>query len=282
MIVDDRTPLQPMRALLGWMTEQEALLALAGRREDQAKTPEHEERVRQKRLVASVRRPAFGARGVVRARPQSRQQYAAVLGETRQGAALLADGWQPGLVDLRKVCAIAPMALADVDLPDVGGDDLEALAAITLEPAATSPVEAAYDSELRTWIVREPIDLEIAGQFQTAGQPGFVVGLVIAHSPSFLTVTRAGDRFVLLDGYHRAVTLLARGIHLVPALVRAQGRRRDLPFGRRTLARAAVLGRRPPLLPDFLDDDVSAEVLIPRTTRLLMVRATDFAYYHSD
>ena len=174
------------------------------------------------------------------------------------------------------------MALADVDLPDVGGDDLEALAAITLEPAATSPVEAAYDSELRTWIVREPIDLEIAGQFQTAGQPGFVVGLVIAHSPSFLTVTRAGDRFVLLDGYHRAVTLLARGIHLVPALVRAQGRRRDLPFGRRTLARNAVLGRRPPLLPDFLDDDVSAEVLIPRTTRLLMVRATDFAYYHSD
>ena len=212
-----------MRALLGWMTEQEALLALAGRREDEAKTPEHEVRVRQKRLVASVRRPTFGAHGVVRALPRSLQQYAAVLGETRQGAALLADGWQPGLVDLRKVCALAPMALADVDLPDVGRDDLEALAAITLEPAATSPVEAAYDSELRTWIVREPIDLEIAGQFQTAGQPGFVVGLVIAHSPSFLTVTRAGDRFVLLDGYHRAVTLLARGIHLVPALVRATG-----------------------------------------------------------
>jgi hypothetical protein len=38
------------------------------------------------------------------------------------------------------------------------------------------------------------------------------------------------------------------------------------------------LGRRPPLLPDLLDDDVSAAVLMPRTKRLLMVRAVEFAH----
>ena len=66
------------------------------------------------------------------------------------------------------------------------------------------------------------------------------------------------------------------------ALVHGHRRPRDLPFGGSSLGRGAVLGRRPPLLPDFLDDDVSAEVLMPRGKRLLMVRALDVAYYHSE
>jgi len=40
-----------------------------------------------------------------------------------------------------------------------------------------------------------------------------------------------------------------------------------------------VFGRRPPLLPDFLDDDVSAEVRVPAIKRLLMVRAVEIEHH---
>jgi hypothetical protein len=83
----------------------------------------------------------------------------------------------------------------------------------------------------------------------------------------------------MVRGYDRAISMLARGVHSVPALVHGHRRPRDLPFGRSTLRRSVVLGRRPPLLPDFLDDDVSAEVRFPATTRLLIVRAVEVEHH---
>ncbi len=43
------------------------------------------------------------------------------------------------------------------------------------------------------------------------------------------------------------------------------------------LKREAYLGRRPPLLPDYLDDAVSADVLLPRERRLIMIQAQEFS-----
>jgi hypothetical protein len=122
----------------------------------------------------------------------------------------------------------------------------------------------------------------VVGGFNRPGRPDFVLGLVIGHSASFVQAVRATDRFVLTDGYDRALSLLARGIHAVPAFVRTHGTNRDLTFRSDTLEREAVLGRRPPLLPDFLDDDVSAEVSVPRLERVLMVRAREFVHYGSE
>lgn len=89
-----------------------------------------------------------------------------------------------------------------------------------------------------------------------------------------MRVVHYQDRFLLIDGYHRAVALLARGIHLVPALVGGV-EISDLLGGAGGIRPEAFLGDRPPLLPDFWDDEVSAEVQIPAETRVLIVEALD-------
>jgi hypothetical protein len=272
--------LRPARALLGWMSVRRGVLALAGQRVDDERAPEYEERALQKRLVASVRRPAFGTRGVTTGLPSSLQDLAERVGESSRGAQLLASGWHPALVDLRLVCSMGRLAYLDVELPDVEADDLQTLAEITLPGRATG-FQVDYDPMAEAWRVDEPTDVRVVGRFQTAGDPGVVLGLVLRRTPSFVQVARVDDRFVLVRGYDRAISLLARGIHSVPALVHEDRRPRDLRFGRSSLAHSDVMGRRPPLLPDFLDEDVSAEVLMPRTRRLLLIRATEVTHLRS-
>jgi hypothetical protein len=260
------------------MTVKLGALALASRRVD-AQSPEHEERVRQKRLVASVRRPTFGTQGVTTVIPGSPGGLSERIGQTRRGADLLGAGWQPALVDLRHICAMMPLAHLDVELPELEADDLEALAKLVFAGEGAE-LRVDYDREASGWIVHEATeDVQVIGQFRAAGSPGAVLGLAVGHSPSFIEVARLPDRFVLVHGYDLAVSLLARGIHSVPALVHGQVQPADLHFGDSSLEQEAVLGRRPPLLPDFLDNDVSAEVLVPRTRRVLMVRATEFDAY---
>ena len=172
---------------------------------------------------------------------------------------------------------MAPLARVDLDLPAVDADDFLGLARITLRVAAGAPADAGYDRERSAWII-DP-GLEVIGEFDRPGAGEFVVGLVVGRAPSFVQVVKAGDRFVLTDGYDTAITLLARGIHEVPALVKAYGATKDLEFGPAHLERGIVYGRRPPLLPDFLDDDVSAEVRVPAIKRLLMVRAVEIEHH---
>jgi hypothetical protein len=266
------------RALVGWMHEREAALTLARRREDEASSPEHLELVRKKHLVASVRRPSFGRLGVVKSVPRSLKSYAAELRATREGADLAGAGFELALVDLRGVCAMAPLARTDLDFPEIDALDLLELARITVRPAGEEPAVADYDRNLSAWVVPDP-DIRVIGHFDRPGAGEFAVGLIVGRPASFLQVLQADDRFVLTEGYDRAITLLTRGIHEVPAFVKTHGAPTDLEFREGALDPGLVLGRRPPLLPDFLDDDVSVEVLFPAQTRLLMVRAVEIAHY---
>jgi len=174
------------------MSVRRGVLALAGQRVDDERAPEYEERVRQKRLVASVRRPTFDTQRVTTPLPRSLQDVAERIGESRRGADLLAKGWRPALVDLRRVCAMARLAYLDAELPDVEADDLHALAEITLPRHATG-VQADYDHVVEAWRVHEPTaDVRVLGQFQAAGQPGVILGLVVGRAPSFVEVARRG------------------------------------------------------------------------------------------
>ena len=76
---------------------------------------------------------------------------------------------------------------------------------------------------------------------------------------------------MLRDGYHRAVGLLARGISVVPALVK-EFDSIDRHFRKNMLPSEAYLGRHAPLLPDYLDDAVSAAVDLPAMRRFIMIR----------
>ena len=157
---------RPTKALLGWMSVKRGALALAGQREDHERAPEYEERVRQKRLVASARRPSFGTQGVTSGLPASLSTLAEHVGENLRGADLLRKGWQPALVDLRRVCALLPFAFLDVGLPTVEEGDFDRLAEILFAHDALD-VGITYDPAVTGWVVHDATeDVQVVGQLR--------------------------------------------------------------------------------------------------------------------
>jgi hypothetical protein len=273
-----RSGLRPARALLGWMEHEEAVLMQAGRRLDDPRNEEYELRARQARLVASTRLPDFNPRGAIKEAPQALRDYK----EDERWADLLASGWRIALVDLRRVCAMQPGVFIDVDIPEVDPDDLEALADITMRPPGAVGLDTQYDRDRKAWIIGSASpDYRVSEEFRTDDPDEGVVrlGFEIRLYGSFLQVYRYRDRYLLRDGYHRSLALLTRGINVVPALV-GESRSNEMPLlGRGKLAPEVVFGRRPPMLPDYLDDDVSGEVLLPPTRRVIVVQALDLQPY---
>jgi hypothetical protein len=277
----DRTRLRPARALLGWMDPGEAALMQAGRREEDADRPEYVRRAEQARLVAGSRRTVVETKGVVAEAPAALRDYRAAFEARPQTAHLLADGWRIALVDLQRVCAVQPTVFTDMDVPDIDPADLEALADVTIQPPAESKVDVQYDKERRAWVLLAPSpNFRIVYEFQTEVEPGVLgLGFGIRLLGSFLQVVRCGDRYLLRDGYHRAVALLARGINVVPGLVRDAGGPEEYRPRPGMLQPEAFLGNRPPLLPDYLDDDVSAAVQLPATRRVIMIQGIDIPVF---
>jgi hypothetical protein len=279
-ISEDRQ-VRPARVLIGWLDADEAILALAGMRDEDKGNPDYERRVRQARTVAGARRPAIGVEGVVTEAPASLASYKAVFGSNPSGARFLAEGWRIALVDLRRVCAVQPTIFTDVELPDVDPDDLESIARVTLRLPSPQQFRARYDDANRTWTVPvESPNLRISRQFQTELEPGEIgFGFAVRLSSSYLRVARLRDRYLMRDGYHRALALLGRGINVVPALVGEFVTPRELQLGRGMLPSEIWTGSRPPLLPDFLDDDVSAAVLLPARRRVIVIQGLDLTVF---
>src|SRR5206468_10090750 len=121
----------------------------------------------------------------------------------------------------------------------------------------TMEVGTQFAPRRNLWVIHPPSpDFRIARAHRSdVEEDGLAFGLEFRFGGSFLKVYRLGDRYLLRDGTHRAVALLARGIEVVPALVGEYSSPGEvvLPGG---LPREAIFGSRPPLLPDYLDDAV--------------------------
>ncbi len=257
------------------MAPQDAEAALAGHRESELDLPLHRGRAEHARRAVAERRPSFGVDGVV-TESQELQARQAKLAENQVLASILASGARLALVDLRRVCALQSGVLIDDDaMPELDPDDLDALLAYTIRPPELPKLEIQYDVARRAWILLAPDpNLRVVREFRTELEEGGIgLGFEIRQFGSSVRAAKHRDRYLLVDGYHRAVRLLERGIHVVPALVsdlepgfvrRGAGIRPEL-----------YLGERPPLLPDFWDDEVSAETPLPAATRVLVVEALD-------
>jgi len=115
-------------------------------------------------------------------------------------------------------------------------------------------------------------NLRIIGNFSTpVPQGGHAFGFIVRILPSFIQVVKYRDRLVLRDGYHRSLGLLSRGIYLVPVFYKEFGPYDELGLPQGMLPQAAYLGDNPPVLPDYLAEDVSAEVALPATQRMIIV-----------
>jgi hypothetical protein len=276
---------RPARQLIGWMREEDALRALCGNRADREPTEEQREVVRKAHQAVGHRAEGVGQSGLVRPRPPDLDAHIVALRGNPAAAEHLAAGWDVAMVDLTRVCSFQPAVFheqAADRVGDVPKNDPVALAELTLPPAWEAELPAQLDQGQKAWILSSPNpNLRVVGHF--AGPmgdgtrppiPGF--GWLVTVTPSFLMVARYQGRYYLKDGYHRALGLLSREITTVPAFVRDIAVYEELGVPAGMLPQDAFLGPRPPTIPDFWDDAVSAEVRLPAVQKMIVVHALEF------
>ncbi len=271
---------RPARALIGWMTLGQAKVSLAGRRMDQADRPDFAERAEKARLAVASRPSGVNQTGLVCPAPDVLSGHINSLRQNPAGAQYFNESWRVAMVDLSKVCAAQPHIHIDHATERVVGADpadMTSLARISLPIPAPAALAAQFDESKQAWIFSSPNpNLRIAGHFQAQAQPGVnVFGFPVALLPSFLQVAFYRDRYLLRDGYHRAFGFLKSGVTRVPAFVKEFTTFDELALPAGMLPLDAFLGDRPPLLPDYLNDEVSAEIAMPATQKVVLIQGLE-------
>jgi hypothetical protein len=263
---------------------------LGGGRDDASLTPAQRallERARQCVVERQSAQPA-PATPMVAPLPAQLISHAAELRKINPG--LFADGWEMVVVDLRQVSALQPVVHVDHAVARTAGtrgDDLVAIAALTVPTVHDAPLRASFDEARNTWVIASSNrNLRLIGRFTApvagaplnpgaSNPPGF--GFVVTVVPSYLQVAEFRGRHVLRDGYHRALGLLAQGVNLVPALVRQISAVEELTVPG-ALPQEAYLGSKPPMLSDYLDDDVATEVWLPESQKMVLIQGMELDF----
>jgi hypothetical protein len=268
------------RALIGWMTAAEAKLLLAGRRTDRVDQPEFDSTFQRTVQAVQTRPPGIDQTDLITDLPSNLSDHVEQLRKSPPSAAFFEEGWQVKIVDLTRVCALQPCVFtedADARVSNVDSTDLTAIAAMTLPMPAATPLAAQFDQTKNAWMFSSPNpNLRLIGNARLEMQPGVTVfGFAVGVSPSFLQVAYHKGRHILRDGYHRAYGLLKRGVNPVPAFVREFATFEELRLPPGMLPQDAYLGDRPPLLLDYLDDEVSVDVVAPATQKMIIVQGLE-------
>jgi hypothetical protein len=256
-----------------------ALLHLAG---NQANTPitfEMHRRVELTREAVQRRSDGVDQTDLVQELPQELEPYALAL-NAGVGRQFFDEGWRLGLVDLSRVCAAQPVVFIDgPEMIDTNNPpSVAALANITLPLTSQHEFNVQPDQTRALWsITSMNPNLRVFGNIAGPPTPGQApwFGFAVAATPSMMQVVRNRGRYILRDGYHRAVSLLAHGITIVPAFIWDDSVvEQVLPPG--MLPQNAYWGPRPPVLLDYLDDEVADTVNLPAMRKVIVVQATEF------
>lgn len=273
---------RPSRALIGWMTPAQAEMVLGGNTLGKEVSAEHRELARRAREAVAGRPAGIDQTDVVSELPPELEEHAARLRQSPAGAAMFQQGWDVALVDLARVCAFQPAIVADAAVErvqDVKADDLAAIAAITLPTSPAEPPRVQFDPSRQAYMVASPnLNLKIVGTANGPapdGSGGVVLGFTVLAPPSFVNVVRFQDRVLLRDGNHRAYGFLSRGITHVPAFARTMEAIEDVIPPGTFLPQHSYLGDRPPVLRDYLDDQVASTVRLPAVQKMVVIQGIE-------
>jgi hypothetical protein len=191
-------------------------------------------------------------------------------------AAYVREGWVVQLADLRRIAAFQPTVFTEAAAERaaaVDPRDLESIARVSIPVPTPTQLPAQFDQSRPAWILSSANpNLRVVGQFGGEVQPGMTgFGFGVAILPSVMQVARFGGRLLLRDGYHRAYGFLGRGIARVPVLFKDFDTIEELAIQPGMLPQAAFLGDRPPMLPDYLDDEVAASVRVPAAQKMIVI-----------
>lgn len=270
---------RPARALIGWVPQPEGQLLLAQRQINLADQPEHVERATQTRAAVAARPQGLDQTQVLSDPPAELTEYIAHFCAQASYGPFAAEGWSVKVADLSKVCALQPVVFWDhaeerAQAAVVG--DIQSIAAVTLPIPGPTQLPIQFDQIRNTWIIpsRNP-NLRIIGHFAGPIEGKTGCGFLVEVTPSFVQVVFHRGRYLLRDGYHRSLGLLARGFTHVPVLYREFNEFENLGIGPGMLLELAYLGTRPPLLADYLSEAVSAEVYLPASQKMIVVQGME-------
>lgn len=271
--------LRPARALLGWLSEKQARGYLNAQRRDAGLTEDQRHAIAQAHAQVAGRAPFDGGSAVVGPCPAMLSGHRDALYAHGRFSAMRNEGWEIAIIDLERVCVVQPMVLSEPD-PRVAAKpapgDMAALAKITLPIPDPQVLPYQIDSAKNVALLSSPNpNLRAVGFRVQQTEQGTLLGFVVEVATSFVQVAEFGGRFVLTDGNHRAVSLLKMGITRIPALTRKHMHGEDLRLAKSVLSAATYLGERPPRIADYWDPAVSADILVPRKKKLVMIQAVE-------
>jgi len=237
-------------------------------------------RARQARDSVARRKKAGDQGDIIREVPSTLDGYVASLRQSPAAKVYFDEGWRVALADLSKVCALQPHIFTDHAedrTANVDSENLESLAGVALPLPTQVEIPAQFDEHRQAWIISSPNpNLRVVGNWAGQVQPGATgFGFIVTVLPSFVQVARVDNRYVLRDGYHRAFGFLKRGAHWVPVFVREYARYEELGLGPGLLPPSSYLGDRPPLLVDYFDDEVSADVSLPGFQKMIVIHGLE-------
>jgi hypothetical protein len=178
--------------------------------------------------------------------------------------------WTTGIVDLRRLLAFQRRLIFDDRFAGLKGpapDDWLALVALAFGP----PVPVAYrmlsSNQSELLLQSENPNLQIRTSIECNRHPFQLHG----GSP-FFEVAEFEGRWFLRDGYHRAYRLLRAGVMHSPAVIIKARTLGELgPVQPWFFSKETLFSKTPPLVTDFLHDDLTIDYTRPRLLKTLRV-----------
>ncbi len=280
----------PLRALAGWMNDDEGVRTLLGG----LPAPTDD--------LTAIQQTLVDLRAAVRTRPKVDPEDPVVSGDrpaldevaARPGvqASFVETPWRVEWVDLTKLLSIQKIIKTEGLEPRVmsAATDTSALVELCLpneQDPLPQPVFWGPDARGITTSSPNP-NLRIAGPGQIhpivvgtpAGVPArklMAVMFLIDPGMSYLQVAHYNGRYFLRDGYHRAAGLLRAGITVAPAiLVEAPSYEFVIASVPGLFGYEVAFSDQPPLLTDFWDDAVAADAFQPTIRKVVRIQADEF------
>ena len=282
------------RWLLAWMNENEAVSVLLGHEPRPADDVAGLRRIWHDAKAALTRRAPYRQATPVLAKLPGKLKSRAAEFQQRPDVIAAFHGldWTVGMVDLRTVISFQ-WVLSGQDAVErartVVPGDLDSLFSFCLPEPGTEVTVAGTIDELNhaiTFSSRNPnlrIGVPVMADIQVSPGPEVLaktekfLGFPVHFGWPFLLVAEHNGRLLLCDGYHRSYGLLRRSIHTVPCVFM-----RTADFAETGATRAGLIpyeilyGSRPPLVSDFLDDQVAKGVRRAAELNLIRVTAAEF------
>ncbi len=281
-----------MRALIGWVPHDEAIRLLLGRSPAPGEDLTHVEGLFESKKAAVGERPQFTPGPSTLDSDQPHIDLDGLAQNPLLQTAFAPLSWSLKIVDLRRVLAFQKTITVDgLDeriQPVV--DDPGKLAEFCLpreQPVPPQGLVTDVDQKGYTVSSLNP-NLRIAAtQVQPAQvapaegmQPISMLAItfLVSMGTNFLQVARYNDRDFLRDGYHRAAALLRARINDVPCVYIEAKTYEEVGANPATMLSYEVLfGDRPPLLGDFWDDSVAADIEQPTIRKAVRLRGEEFS-----